>query len=107
MRSWKSYTKGPIGCVHMLVLALVLMLVTALSVNAAIRKYHRSAAQRAAFMRAHPCPANGHTKGKCPGYIVDHIIPLKCGGPDRPSNMQWQTTAEGRAKDKWERIGCK
>jgi len=36
------------------------------------------------------------------GYVVDHIIPLKRGGPDAPSNMQWQTKADGKAKDKWE-----
>jgi hypothetical protein len=24
-----------------------------------------------------------------------------------PSNMQWQTVAEGKAKDKTERIGCR
>jgi hypothetical protein len=66
----------------------------------------RSAAARSAFMHAHPCPANGHTKGACPGYIVDHIKPLACGGADRPSNMQWQTVAQGKAKDKWERKGC-
>jgi len=36
------------------------------------------------------------------GYVVDHVVPLKRGGPDRPDNMQWQTTAEGKAKDKVE-----
>ena len=36
------------------------------------------------------------------GYVVDHIVPLKKGGCDCPSNMQWQTVAEGKAKDKWE-----
>jgi hypothetical protein len=36
------------------------------------------------------------------GYVVDHIIPLECGGADDPSNMQWQTIAEGKAKDKTE-----
>lgn len=41
------------------------------------------------------------------GYVVDHIKPLACGGADDPSNMQWQTIAEGKAKDKWERKGCK
>ena len=35
-------------------------------------------------------------------YIVDHVVPLACNGPDRPSNMQWQTIAEAKAKDRWE-----
>jgi hypothetical protein len=26
----------------------------------------------------------------------------RCGGPDAPSNMQWQTTAEAKAKDRVE-----
>jgi hypothetical protein len=34
-----------------------------------------------------------------PGYVVDHIIPLKRGGADEPWNMQWQTITEGKAKD--------
>ena len=41
------------------------------------------------------------------GYVVDHIKPLACGGADEPSNMQWQTVAEAKAKDKWERKGCR
>ena len=41
------------------------------------------------------------------GYVIDHVVPLACGGADSPSNMQWQTRAEGRAKDKRERAGCK
>ena len=35
------------------------------------------------------------------GYVVDHIIPLKKGGCDCPSNMQWQTKQAAKAKDKW------
>ncbi|HET7815072.1 MAG TPA: HNH endonuclease signature motif containing protein [Candidatus Baltobacteraceae bacterium] len=41
-----------------------------------------------------------------PGYVIDHVIPLACGGADAPANMQWQTKADAKAKDKWERKGC-
>ena len=37
-----------------------------------------------------------------PGYVIDHVIALKRGGPDNPSNMQWQTIEEAKAKDRWE-----
>jgi hypothetical protein len=47
----------------------------------------------------------GHPHG-WPGHVVDHKVPLACGGADAPSNMQWQTTAEAKAKDKVERRGC-
>ena len=48
----------------------------------------------------------GFPKGR-PGYVVDHIKPLACGGADAPSNMQWQTIADAKAKDKFERVGCR
>lgn len=48
----------------------------------------------------------GYPKGR-KGYVVDHIVPLACGGSDSPSNMQWQTAAAGKAKDKVERKGCR
>ncbi len=66
----------------------------------------RSAAQKNLFKSINPCPSTGDTRGPCPGYVVDHIKPLACGGADEPGNMQWQTVAEGKAKDAWERIGC-
>lgn len=43
----------------------------------------------------------GYAHGR-PGYVVDHIVPLKRGGCDCPANMQWQTIEEAKAKDKWE-----
>lgn len=56
----------------------------------------RSASAKHKFMQM-----TGYPHGR-PGYVVDHIIALKHGGADDPSNMQWQTIAEGKAKDKWE-----
>ena len=68
---------------------------------------NRSAAAVAAFKRANPCPATGGSKGKCPGYVVDHIEPLCAGGADAPSNMQWQTVAEAKVKDREEVRQCR
>jgi hypothetical protein len=31
------------------------------------------------------------------------VVPLECGGADVPSNMQWQTEAEAKVKDRTER----
>jgi hypothetical protein len=66
-------------------------------------KIHRSKAAKAAFERQSPCPSTGKASGRCSGYVVDHVTPLECGGADAPSNMQWQTTADAKAKDKTER----
>src|SRR6266850_7645236 len=56
----------------------------------------RHPAARAQFLRQ-----TGYPHGR-PGYVVDHIIPLECGGADSPSNLQWQTIAEAKAKDRTE-----
>lgn len=66
-------------------------------------KIKRSAAAKDAFKRHQPCPSTGRGSGNCPGYVIDHVRPLECGGADDPSNMQWQTVAAGKAKDKTER----
>jgi hypothetical protein len=65
-------------------------------------KYHRSAAARRAFLQQHPCPSTGKPSGPCPGYVVDHVKPLKRGGADTSGNMQWQTKEAAKAKDRWE-----
>jgi hypothetical protein len=64
-------------------------------------RIRRSAQAKAEFMRQ-----TGYPHGR-PGYVVDHVTPLACGGADAPYNMQWQTIAAGKAKDKTERIGCR
>jgi hypothetical protein len=39
---------------------------------------------------------------RCPGWVVDHVQSLKHGGADDASNMQWQTRAAAKAKDRVE-----
>src|SRR5262249_21233926 len=60
-------------------------------------KIKRSASARAEFMRR-----TGYPKGR-KGYVVDHILPLECGGADVRANMQWQTAQEAKIKDRSER----
>jgi len=60
----------------------------------------RSEAARHAFEAQ-----TGYPHGR-PGYVIDHIKPLACGGADDPSNMQWQTIEAAKAKDRVERVGC-
>lgn len=79
----------------------------ALVVFGADAKIPRSSHAKAEFKRLHPCPATGRPRGPCPGYVIDHVRALACGGHDAPSNMQWQTVADGKAKDKWERKDCR
>ncbi len=64
---------------------------------------YRDPHQRALFVKKHPCPATGKSRGACPGYVVDHTTPLCAGGRDHPSNMQWQTVKEAKIKDRKER----
>lgn len=85
---------------------LLIFLLMALFCAGALAEKNRSQKAKNIFKYSHPCPSTGRTKGSCPNYIIDHIRPLACGGADSPENMQWQTKAEAKAKDKWERKGC-
>lgn len=62
----------------------------------------RDRSARRAFHRSNPCPSTGRTSGACPGYVVDHVVPLKRGGADSPHNMQWQTIEDAKRKDRTE-----
>lgn len=66
----------------------------------------RDASARRAFVRENPCPATGQPRGKCPGWVVDHVVPLCAGGPDKAANMQWQPAEEAKIKDREERKLC-
>lgn len=84
---------------------LFVIVLLCLGINAEAR-IPRSQAAKWQFAKTHACPSTGLHRPSCPGYVIDHIIALDCGGRDRPGNFQWQTVAEGKTKDKWERIGC-
>jgi hypothetical protein len=62
----------------------------------------RSATAKRDFQKSHSCPSTGRTTGACKGYVIDHVVPLKRGGADAPSNMQWQTVQAAKAKDRVE-----
>ena len=62
----------------------------------------RSSQAKHDFMKLHPCPSTGKTSGPCQEYVVDHVQPLKRGGADNPSNMQWQTVEAAKVKDRIE-----
>jgi 5-methylcytosine-specific restriction endonuclease McrA len=84
---------------------LILLVLAALASQA--EALPRSKAARAEFQRLHPCPATGAKRGACPGWQVDHVIPLKCGGADAPVNMQWLTVHDHALKTKREARLCR
>lgn len=86
--------------------AIVFIIALSLSCTA-IGGTKRSASAVREFKKANACPATGLVQKSCRGYVVDHIKPLACNGADKPINMQWQSIADGKSKDKWERKGCK
>ncbi len=88
------------------ILVCTLILSVSFCVLSAEAKSTRSQRAKFEFRKEHSCPANGRTKGKCPGYVVDHITPLCAGGADLPFNMQWQSRTDASAKDIEERRQC-
>lgn len=61
-----------------------------------------------AYRALYPCPATGKTTGPCPGWNIDHTVPLACGGCDSVANLTWlpveiKRCAGIHCKDRWER----
>lgn len=73
-------------------LAGLILVVTSLTAAGA----DRSRALRAEFMRLNPCPSTGQARGACPGWQVDHVEALVCGGRDELANLQWLTVEAHR-----------
>ena len=60
----------------------------------------RDARQRELFVKKYACPVNGKHQEACPGWVVGYLKPLCAGGADRIANMQWQTAATAKRKDR-------
>ena len=85
--------------------AILLLLALSLA-QADVQEAKRDPKQVRAFRKAHACPSTKLTAGSCPGWVVDHIIPLCWGGADEPKNMMWQDQQSSYIKDKFEREAC-
>jgi hypothetical protein len=96
-----------ITCINWLARTTVTLAAILMPFFAAAADPERSLKAEVVFKLAHPCPATGLSYGECKGYVIDRIIPRICGGAEDPANMQWQTIAEAKEKDKWEQIGCR
>lgn len=86
--------------------ALILIAATALPLWADA-KIERSHAVRHAFVKQQACPSTGRHRLPCPGWQIDHKIPLKCKGPDALENLQWLTVEEHKEKTKQEARFCR
>ena len=62
------------------------------------------------FVKVWTCPANGLPVygAHCPGWAIDHVLPLARGGCDLGHNLTWMRNEIKRCagqfcKDRWER----
>jgi hypothetical protein len=50
------------------------------------------------FRRSYPCPSTAKASSACPGYVIDHVVPLKRGGADtrsgRPRRRRGRKTGQ-------------
>jgi hypothetical protein len=84
----------------------VLLLSLALVCNMAMST-ERSSSVAYQFRKLNACPATGKIQRTCPGYVIDHMIPLCAGGPDTVENMVFQAKAASYRKDALERALCR
>lgn len=68
----------------------------------------RNTAMLDEFAKVFPCPQTGEPVTSCPGWALDHVLPVALGFCDRQDNIQWLpwVLKAGRGKlpkDRWER----
>lgn len=83
---------------------LIIMIVATIFATDALARSRTPVRQ---FYKMMACPSTMKIAPPCPGYVVDHVVPLCAGGADAPSNMQWQEYQESLLKDKVEREMCR
>lgn len=82
------------------------MLAAILLANTAQARTPRSHAVLQKFVQHQACPGTGLHRLPCPGYQIDHKVPLKCHGDDAPHNLQWLTTQAHKDKTRREARHC-
>lgn len=60
------------------------------------------------FAKVFPCPSTLKPSPSCPGWAIDHTIPLASGGCDTQVNLTWlpdeiKSCKSSVCKDRWER----
>ena len=86
--------------------AAIFIAICAISLSADARQ-HRSHKVLREFVSQRACPSTGKHRLPCPGWQIDHRIPLKCHGADSLENLQWLTIEEHKAKTKREAKECR
>ena len=76
----------------------ILVIAFVLSGASAEARIDRSAAEVRAFRLDNPCPLTGRSRGACPGWQMDHTVPLCAGGEDKRTNMFWLSTDDHKWK---------
>jgi hypothetical protein len=82
------------------------ILLALLLCTSAHAEYARSKAALRAFIKEQACPSTGLHRLPCPGWQIDHIVPLKCLGLDDPENLQWLTVDDHKEKTRREAREC-
>jgi len=85
---------------------LIIAATLAASCAATQARIPRSEAAKTAFVKMQACPATGLQRLPCPGFQIDHKVPLKCHGSDTPDNLQWLSTQAHKDKTRREAKHC-
>ncbi|MEW6037254.1 MAG: hypothetical protein AB1648_03235 [Pseudomonadota bacterium] len=60
------------------------------------------------FLNSHPCPATGKISenGVCDGFSIGMVVPERCGGKMKASNLYWQSKELAKEAELAEKANC-